>query len=80
MYPKDFNELPLQDRIGLLENNNKEVMGSVAEYEQYKSDLYLVNDMVINVLEHKEEKRIIQAIALENDDEDIMFSDSTHMG
>lgn len=80
MSPKIFNQLPLKDRVGLFLNTERKVMEPIADYESYKADLYSVDNMTIIVLEYKENRHIIQAVAMENASESEVFSDCIYMG
>ena len=79
MSSKDFNEMPLEDRINLLENIEGKAIEPIVQYEKYKADLYLVNDMIVNVLVNTEDDRIVRATAIENEEETEMFSDCIYM-
>jgi hypothetical protein len=66
MRTKDFNELPLREKVQVFENSKKAILKPIADSGKYTVDLYFMSNMTVMILAFKETHRIIQAIALGN--------------
>jgi hypothetical protein len=66
MRTKEFNELPLREKVVVFENSKKAILKPIADSGKYTVDLYFVANMTVMVLAFKQNRHIIQAIALGN--------------
>lgn len=66
MRTKEFNELPLREKVVVLETSKKTILKPIADSGKYTVDLYFVSNMTVMILALKQTGHVIQAIALGN--------------
>lgn len=66
MLTRDFNKLPLREKVIVFENTKKAILKPIADSGKYTVALYFIANMTVMVLAMKQTGHIIQAIALGN--------------
>jgi hypothetical protein len=64
MRTKEFNTLSLKERLAVLEKSKKDIFKPLTNYGEFKSDLYLVGNLLVFILAYNYDERVVQAIAV----------------